>query len=203
MADSERPLGAKREATTAAMLDAAETLFSQRGFAAVSVRDIAGQAGVSHALVHRYLGSKEEIYHAVLVRNDSDIRDAAQGTSDLARALSLMLWDSQVQRPEYLRLVISSALQGMPYATTKGSFPATQRLIEIAEGSVAGRPRDPNQPPPRFVIAAIVALDVGWAAMEEWLVEVAALQDFDRKTLITWLEQVVLCIANGMLPGDD
>jgi len=39
--------------------------------------------------------------------------------------------------------------------------------------------------------------------MEEWLVEVAALQDFDRKTLITWLEQVVLCIANGMLPGDD
>ena len=57
-----------REQSTAAILDAAEKLFSERGFTAVSVRDIAAEAGVSHALVHRYLGSKQDVYRAMLVR---------------------------------------------------------------------------------------------------------------------------------------
>ncbi|MEI6452861.1 MAG: helix-turn-helix domain-containing protein, partial [Actinomycetes bacterium] len=47
-----------RDATTAAILDAAEELFHERGYGAVTVRDIAEQAGVSHALVHQYAGSK-------------------------------------------------------------------------------------------------------------------------------------------------
>ena len=65
------------------MLDAAERLFSERGFTAVSVRDIAQAAGVSHALVHRYLGPKEEIYRAVLKRNEDVMRAVASGTDDL------------------------------------------------------------------------------------------------------------------------
>ena len=60
--------GRGREATTAAILDAAEELFSADGFEAVTVRAIAESAGVSHALVHRYLGSKAEIFRAVLSR---------------------------------------------------------------------------------------------------------------------------------------
>ena len=55
-----------REQTTAAILDAAEKLFAERGFTAVTVRDIAAEAGVSHALVHRYLGSKQDVYRAML-----------------------------------------------------------------------------------------------------------------------------------------
>ena len=51
-----------REATTAAILEAAQELFSEHGYTAVSVRDIAERAGVSHALVHRYLGSKADIF---------------------------------------------------------------------------------------------------------------------------------------------
>ena len=79
------------------MLDAARELFAERSFAAVSVRDIAERAGVSHALVHRYLGSKDDVYRAVLARNETDIRDAAHGTLDLDEALSLMLKESQFQ----------------------------------------------------------------------------------------------------------
>ena len=66
-----------REQTTAAILDAAEKLFAERGFTAVTVRDIAAEAGVSHALVHRYLGSKEQVYRATLSRRETTIRDAA------------------------------------------------------------------------------------------------------------------------------
>ena len=56
-----RGRGRGREATTAAILDAAEELFSARGFSAVTVRDVAKRAGVSHALIHRYLGSTDDI----------------------------------------------------------------------------------------------------------------------------------------------
>ncbi len=182
------------------MLDAAEKLFSARGFADVSIRDIAAAAGYSHALLHRYLGSKDEIYRAVLARNETTIRDAARGSADLHTALSIMLREGQLNHPEYLRLVITSALQGMPFATTKGSFPAMQRLIEIAEQRAAASGAvDPSQPPPRFVIAVLVALDLGWAAMEDWIVQATDLGEYDRETLIAWLEQAVFCIADGML----
>ena len=126
--------GARRRA----MLDAAERLFSERGFTAVSVRDIAREAGVSHALVHRYLGPKEEIYRAVLKRNEDVIRDAAGDTEDLDAALSLMIREGLANHRDYLRLVAHSALHGLPYETTIGRFRATERLVELAEMKAAG-----------------------------------------------------------------
>lgn len=201
MPQGDLPRSTKRAATTAAILDAAAELFSERSFAAVSVRDIAERAGVSHALVHRYLGSKEDVYRAVLAQNEHVIRDAAHETPDLDEALGLMLREGQLHHVDFLRLVIASALQGMPFATTKGTFPAMQRLVELAEGLEANEPRDPGLPPARFVVCALVALDLGWAAMEQWLVEAASLEEYDRETLVGWLEQAVFSIAHGMLPG--
>src|SRR5659263_474196 len=111
-----------REATTAAMLDAAEELFAAHGFTAVSVRDIGKQAGVSHALVHRYLGNKDDIYRKVLQRNED---------------------------------VLLAELAGR----SKGESPSC--------GDVD----------PRLVIAAVVALYLGWISLEPWLVPAAGLQD--------------------------
>ena len=78
-----------RQQTTAAILDAAEKLFAERGFTAVTVRDIASAAGVSHALVHRYLGPKEQVYRAMLSRRETVIRDAAPTEDDLLEATRL------------------------------------------------------------------------------------------------------------------
>ena len=64
-------------------LDAAEALFAARGPRQVSVRDIAAATGVSHALLHRYLGGKDDIVGAVFARHASLIREAGEGCSDL------------------------------------------------------------------------------------------------------------------------
>ena len=202
MVDGERPRTARREATTEAMLDGAQKLFAERGFTGVSVRDIAEAAGVSHALVHRYLGTKEEIYRSVLARNDGDIVDAARGRATCAVPFRSCSGTASCNTRTISVSSYPPRLQGMPFSVTEGNFPATKRLVELAENEAAGRPHDPSRPPPRFAVAAIVALDVGWAAMEKWLVEVAGLGDVDRETLIGWLEQVALCIVDGMLPGD-
>lgn len=48
-----------------AILLAAERLFAQRGYHAVSIRDIADEAGVPSALVGYYFGPKDELFHAI------------------------------------------------------------------------------------------------------------------------------------------
>ena len=50
------------------ILDAANALFSERGYDEVSVEDIAGSAGVTRGLVHHYFGGRKEVYIALLER---------------------------------------------------------------------------------------------------------------------------------------
>lgn len=57
--------GPRSEATQVALLDAAARLFAQRGFDAVSTRDIATAAGAHPALIGYHFGSKENLYIAV------------------------------------------------------------------------------------------------------------------------------------------
>ncbi len=47
------------------ILLAAEKLFATRGYHAVSIRDIAEEAGVQLALVRYYYGQKHELFHAI------------------------------------------------------------------------------------------------------------------------------------------
>ncbi|MDY7232822.1 TetR family transcriptional regulator [Hyalangium rubrum] len=54
------------ERTRAAILTAARTLFSTRGFAQTGVREVAELAGVNSALVGRYFGSKMGLFRATL-----------------------------------------------------------------------------------------------------------------------------------------
>ena len=48
------------------LLDAAEALFAERGFEAVSLRDITLEAGANVAAVNYHFGGKENLIGAVL-----------------------------------------------------------------------------------------------------------------------------------------
>ncbi len=48
------------------ILEVAETLFAERGFAAVSVRDIAAGVGLNQASLYNHFPSKQALYEAVL-----------------------------------------------------------------------------------------------------------------------------------------
>ena len=54
--------------TAARILDAAESLFSIRGYHGVSLRDIATQAGVQVALTHYHFGAKDDLFGGVIDR---------------------------------------------------------------------------------------------------------------------------------------
>src|SRR3954464_11432068 len=50
------------------ILDAANVLFAERAYDAVSIEDIASSAGVTRGLVHHYFGGRKEVYVALLER---------------------------------------------------------------------------------------------------------------------------------------
>ncbi len=54
--------------TRLALLDAAELLFSQRGYADIGIREIAQQAGVNIAAIKYHFGSKHDLYLATVQR---------------------------------------------------------------------------------------------------------------------------------------
>ncbi|MEM6996139.1 MAG: helix-turn-helix domain-containing protein [Myxococcota bacterium] len=53
---------ARREAYRGAVLSAAERLFAERGFASISMADIAKAAGVAKGTLYNYFDSKEEVF---------------------------------------------------------------------------------------------------------------------------------------------
>ncbi|MGQ0632710.1 MAG: TetR/AcrR family transcriptional regulator [Sporichthyaceae bacterium] len=64
---------AQREAE---MLDAAEALFGEHGYAAASMDDIAARVGVSKPMLYHYYGSKERLFLACLRRARTSMREA-------------------------------------------------------------------------------------------------------------------------------
>jgi len=60
----------------AAILDAAEDLFSRHGFYGVTVRQVAAEVGVDTALVHYYFGAKRELFDAVFARRAEILNQA-------------------------------------------------------------------------------------------------------------------------------
>lgn len=62
------PKARKGVETREAILDAAEDLFSKHGFYGVTIREVAGEAGVDTALVHYYFGAKRALFDAVFLR---------------------------------------------------------------------------------------------------------------------------------------
>lgn len=58
--------GGKGRATRERILAAARQAFASGGYAAVSVRSIASQAGVDQSLVHHYFGTKKDLFLAAM-----------------------------------------------------------------------------------------------------------------------------------------
>jgi AcrR family transcriptional regulator len=110
---AERPRG--RPADTEAgelqsrLLDAAEELFAEYGYAATSVRRLAAAVGVNPALVHYYFGTKRELLRAVMER----------ALEPMARAIAAMQSTGSVRVEQVAELMFSMASR----------HPAMPRLI--------------------------------------------------------------------------
>jgi AcrR family transcriptional regulator len=72
-----RPAPARRrltaEARRAAILEAASTVFSARGYHSASIDDIASEAGVSKALIYEHFASKQELHRNLVEAHAAEL----------------------------------------------------------------------------------------------------------------------------------
>jgi AcrR family transcriptional regulator len=91
------------------LLDSAEELFAEYGYAATSIRRLADAAGVNPALVHYYFGTKRELLGAVMDRT----------LEPMARAIAAMQESGSANIEKVAGLMFTMA----------GRHPAMPRLI--------------------------------------------------------------------------
>ncbi|MEZ0335243.1 MAG: TetR/AcrR family transcriptional regulator [Gemmatimonadales bacterium] len=105
----------------AAILDAAESLFAEKGYDATSLHDVGAMAGVSRGTPGYFFGSKADLYRAVLDRMFAEVRDAVRAGRERAlasnRSAESILagavsdyFDFLAARPNFIRLIEREAL---------------------------------------------------------------------------------------------
>jgi AcrR family transcriptional regulator len=110
------PTPVEGRGTAGRILDAAEALFAERGFAATAVRDIAERAGVTPASLYNHFAGKQALYDAVLERDLRpfyEILDrAASGDAAAGREILPALMNQLHAAPDLARLIQHEALAG-------------------------------------------------------------------------------------------
>jgi TetR/AcrR family transcriptional regulator, regulator of autoinduction and epiphytic fitness len=111
---------ARRNGSRQAIIEAAERLFLERGFGAVSMDELASAAGVARRTVYNQFTSKEEIFREMLRRVSAQLETAfppgieTQGDAeDVLRLIARTILELH-KRPEYLgflRMVVADSRQ--------------------------------------------------------------------------------------------
>ncbi len=105
------------ELTAERILDAAEALFAEKGFAGTTLRDVATAVGLRIPSLYNHFESKESLYAAVLRRGLGPVlrglADRASGQAPREAAPFIgELMELLVRRPNLARLVQQEALTG-------------------------------------------------------------------------------------------
>ena len=102
--------------TEAAILEAADRLFKENGFKGTTTTMIAGQAGVTHAMLHYYFRTKEQIFIKVLdgyiLKMHDELRmtmSPEKGMLETVREVTATLFDFMRTHTGELRLLLEIA----------------------------------------------------------------------------------------------
>ncbi|MEP6590776.1 MAG: TetR family transcriptional regulator [Gemmatimonadota bacterium] len=116
---SPRPRDAER--TRSRVLDAAEALFAERGFAATSLAEVGARAGVSRGTPGYFFRTKAELYRAVMERSFAEALDAVRtgrvralrsgrSAADVLEGAVSDYVDFVAAHPQFVRLIQREAL---------------------------------------------------------------------------------------------
>ena len=107
--------------TAARILDAAEEVFAEQGYAAASTREMARRAGVPFGAVHYHWGSKQHLWEGVFTRLMDRTRATVAenlhpGATDVETIERLVdvFFDLHVANPQFTRLAYRLVLEPAP-----------------------------------------------------------------------------------------
>jgi AcrR family transcriptional regulator len=134
------------------LLDAALSAFSRKGYHATSLDDVAGEAGVSKALIYEHFASKQELYTDLIARNAREL------TQRVAGALVGVEVESGVGR-------LATGLEAF-FAFVEERRDAWRMLFREASDPEATAVRDRMVEQVTAEVTGLIALDPGARALE-------------------------------------
>lgn len=172
------------EDTRGAILAAARTSFSERGYDATSMRQVARDAGVDPALVAHYFGSKDALFAEALrvpIRPADFVAQVLAGDVDglgerVARFF-FSLWEDEVTRDPVLGLV-RSAMSNDHAAELLRGFVTDALLGRIADGIGVADAR---------LRATLVGSQLVGVGMLRYVVRVEPIASLGVDELVTWV----------------
>ena len=170
-----RPYG--REEVVAAVIEAATTLFAGRGPAAVSLREVAQAADVNLGLIHRHIGSKEDLLTAVL-RARPGMPPAGLRTPE---EISTVLLRSGFEPPPYTLILLRAALDGYDLTKLGVEFPLVDAVRAVLRTRMNALDAD-------LRVALTTAMLLGWHAIGRAVLGVLGHEDMPPDQVVKSLE---------------
>jgi AcrR family transcriptional regulator len=164
----------KGEATAARILDAAEGLFAERGYAGTTLRDVAARAGLRIPSLYNHFRSKEALYAAVLARGFGPVLEVLaefvaapeRRGSESSGVLVERVMDLLARHPTLPRLLLHETAAGgsrLSAVLRDWIAPAFARAQALVESTPTTRPW-PAELVPMLVLAMYHAV-VGYFAI--------------------------------------
>ena len=164
------PPRSKGERTAERILDAAEALFAERGYAGTALRDVASEVGLRTPSLYNHFESKDSLYAAVLERGIrpvfevlSEVVEVRQGADrDLGRLVERVM-ALVAKHPNVPKLIQHETLAGGRRLTPMLQAwiqPVFERAQEMVETSSAASRWQPDQFP--LLVLAMYHVFVGY-----------------------------------------
>lgn len=148
------------------LIDAAADLLGEVGPRAMSVRQVAERAGVNHGLVHHYFGGKDGLMRAAMRRL---VEEHERWARDVAAGGPFPAPFALGRDQRYLRAVVRALLDGetelaLTELSSGVSVPRQAMDAEVQRRGLGAADVDT-----KAAVAAAMALEMGWAALESFI----------------------------------
>ncbi|WP_329001065.1 TetR family transcriptional regulator [Kribbella sp. NBC_00709] len=188
--------------------DRALELFAERGADAVSVRDIAAAAGVSHALVLHHYGSKQRlrevvdeyvagVFDEMFAAVAADPGDFSGGSSASFAELMLTAVPSGSPIPAYLRRLL---VNGDPVGQVLFRQLFDAGVVMIEQLTAAGAMRASGDVAVRA--AFLTVNDLAMVLLRDQLTAVLGVDPLSPDGMRRWAAEVVTAYTEGVFTGE-
>ena len=168
------------------ILKVAAELFAESGIKAVSIRRIAEEAGINHALIIRYFGSKDNLVTEILHREISSLTALfpAQPNPDPNVSLATfrkLMQNSLTRDQNAMRLIMRTGLDGL--APEQYIAPAHERAANLIAKWIRSRQSDPSLPDAKHVSIIVISTLFSLVSISPWLMTSVGLpaDDLERQ----------------------
>lgn len=196
------------EATRQCLLQAAESVFMEKGFGNTALSEIARRAGITKSLIHHYFGSKENLWQEIKQRRMDHYADeqmemlqATEPTAELLRDSMILYFRFLKANPEIVRIMAWMVLErDSDYCPQKQDALIKAGVEKIRAGQAAGNLRQDIDA--RFLLFTFLGLAQHWFQEKDHFIRDFGIEGLTDELDEAYLADMLKIFFKGVLAED-